>query len=287
MTTMKIHMYQTRHLFVDDDCVGKLCTKTKTVRIFEAFEHLSAAVLQWLRMHHSFAAKLAVGEEGKAAVAAPPVEFPDEIRELMDPRLGDLTPEAVAYARENWPREEFERRYKGRVEGVGMHDAPPEAEIIDPRGVTVFESNGEAPQEWIGARKYAEKLGDREHAEKLLAHLDGVELVEDVSGPFWTAAWGALRVESRESFTDAAAELLESLEYAAATKKPEEPADGIDLSAPVVEVPAEQPAPVMVHEKPAPKKRGRPKKEEDRTVPTAPAGPLNQLEEANEAELGE
>jgi len=264
-------MYQTRHLFVDDDCVGKLCTKTKTVRIFEAFAHLSAAVLQWLRMHHSFAAKLAVGEESKAAVAAPPIEFPDDIREAMDPRLGDLTPEAVAYARENWPREEFERRYKGRVEGVGMHDAPPEPGNVVP----MEDAKGEA----------LPKLGDREHAAKLLAHLDGVELVEDVSGPCWTAAWGALRVESRESFTDAAAELLEAIEYAAATKKPEEPADGIDLSAPVVEVPAE--APVMVHEKPAEKKRGRPKKEEDTTVPTEPAGPLNQLEEANEAELGE
>jgi len=263
-------MYQTRHLFVDDDCVGKLCTKTKTVRIFEAFEHLSAAVLQWLRMHHSFAAKLAVGEESKAAVAAPPVEFPEDIRELMDPRLGDLTPEAVAYARENWPREEFERRYKGRVEGVGMHDAPPEPGNVVP----MEDAKGEQ----------LPKLGEREDAEKLLAHLDGVEWYPENG---FVILCGDHTGTSAESWVDAAAELLESLEYAAATKKPEEPADGIDLSAPVVEVPAEDPAPVMVHEKPAPKKRGRPKKEEDTTVPTEPAGPLNQLEDANEAELGE
>jgi len=268
---MKIHMYQTRHLFVDDDCVGKLCTKTKTVRLFEPFEHFEKAVLGWLRSAHGFFAKLAQGDEARAAVSAPPVEFPDDIREEMDPRLGDLTPAAVEFAREHWSKEEFERRYRGRVSGVGVFDAPPAAEA----GGKVVELPA-AP---------VKKLSDEEQARKMLELAGPYQgaFEKNLENQFTIQAAGCLGV-SAESWSDAAADLLEAIEYAALTKKPNEPAEGIDLAAPVVE--EEEAAPVMVHEKPAAKKRGRPKKEEDTTVPTAPAGPLKELEESNDAAIG-
>lgn len=263
---MKIHMYQTRHLFVDDDCVGKLCTRTKTVRLFQPYEHLEKAVLGWLRTAHGFFARLAVGEEAKAAVSVPPREFPDEIREKMTCELGDLTPAAVEFAREHWSAEEFERRYRGRVDGVGMHDAPPPPAEEEEGGNVLEMPPSPDP-----------KLSDEEQARKMLklAEIEGAEFRD---GDGFRISHGEIIGISTESWSDAASDLLEAIEYESMTKKPAKPAEAIDLGAPLEEEAGEGP--------PVEKKRGRPKKEAPAPVPTAPAGPLKELEEANDADIG-
>ncbi len=127
---MKIHMYQSRHLFVEDDCVGKFDKATRTLCLFTAFAAFGQAIAQWMRNHHGVFPTIATGELAVANVA-PLVEFPPEIVELMTPLLGDLTPAAVAYARENFSREDFKRRYDGRVDEVVVVDGDAAADPFE------------------------------------------------------------------------------------------------------------------------------------------------------------
>lgn len=110
----EIHIYRMRHIFKGDDLVAKYDSQTRSIRVFEAFAALKDDLRAWMIRTHSIFATALVGEE-QIAAAAPPLEFPDDIRALMTPQLGDLTPAAVEYARKNFPREEFEKRYQGRV----------------------------------------------------------------------------------------------------------------------------------------------------------------------------
>lgn len=120
-------MYQTRHLFVDDDCVGKFDSRTRTIRVFERFQDHGQAIAKWFRQHHGVFPAVEIGE-ASVARSTPMVEFPPEIREKMTDHLGDLTPEVVAWAREHWADEDFQARYKGRVRDVVAAAGPP----VDP-----------------------------------------------------------------------------------------------------------------------------------------------------------
>jgi hypothetical protein len=122
---MKIHMYQSRHLFVEDDCVGKFDGKTRTICLFEQYAQHGEPIARWMRQHHGVFPTIATGSLAVVNVA-PLVEFPPEIAEKMTPYLGDLTPEVVAWARENFAPEDFKRRYAGRVD-----DAAPVLAVVD------------------------------------------------------------------------------------------------------------------------------------------------------------
>lgn len=124
---MKIHMYLTRHLFVDDDCVGKFDSRTRTIRVFERFQDHGQAIAKWFRQHHGVFPAVEIGEKAVER-STPVVEFPPEIREKMSDHLGDLTPEVVAWAREHWTEEDFKARYKGRVRDAAAVAGPP----VDP-----------------------------------------------------------------------------------------------------------------------------------------------------------
>ncbi len=108
-----IHFYQFRHLFKGDDYLGKYDTLTHIAHLAPEFDHLRQEVKSFFMNSHGILAKVLVGSEELKAVA-PLQEFPDEIRALMTPQQGDTTPEVVAWARENFPAKEFNRRYDGR-----------------------------------------------------------------------------------------------------------------------------------------------------------------------------
>ena len=273
-------MYRTRHLFVGDDAVGKLCTRTKTVRVFDKFATYGDAVLAWLRSRHGIFCKLVSGDDAVAQLL-PPVEFPPEIIALMSPQLGDLEPEVVAWAREHLSADDFVRQYKGRVEGVGVLPPSPEAGTVVPIDAT---GTGDAPP----------VLGDREKAEAKLRGA-GVGLAallfQEDGGKFGIAIEANTKINGvGDSWVEAADEFLESLEYAKATepadKKPEgEPVVDIgplDLSAPPVNE-----TPAAVAEKPAAKKAAKKAvKKAAQEKPPEPIGDLKKLEEENDAQEG-
>lgn len=145
----QFHVYQTRHVFRDDDHIGKWDVPAQTVRLRPEFAACADEVKAWFMRTHGIPMKVLVGEE-EFFQAAPLQEFPAEVQSLMSPFLGDLTPEVVSWARENFPREEFERRYNGRQE------------FIDPLGITTFENpSGQAPAEW----QPTDDAADDEHPE--------------------------------------------------------------------------------------------------------------------------
>lgn len=112
---MKIHMYQSRHLFVEDDYVGKFDGRTRTICLLPSHESHGEAIAKWMRQHHGVFPTIANGPLAVENVA-PLAEFPAEVAALMSPFLGDLTPEVVAWARENFSPDDFARRYAGRVD---------------------------------------------------------------------------------------------------------------------------------------------------------------------------
>lgn len=128
---MKLHIYQNRHVFADDDHVGKYDATARAVRLREEFADLADKVKAFFMRTKGLPVKVLTGDEALPAVA-PLKEFPDEIRAAMDPQRGDLTPAVVDYARKNFTREEFERRYRGRAEYGEEPAAPAEAETTAP-----------------------------------------------------------------------------------------------------------------------------------------------------------
>lgn len=109
----QFHVYQTRHVFRDDDHIGKWDVPSQTVRLRPEFAACADEVKAYFMRTHGIPMKVLVGEE-EFFQAAPLQEFPDDVKALMSPFLGDLTPEVVTWARENFTRQEFERRYNGR-----------------------------------------------------------------------------------------------------------------------------------------------------------------------------
>lgn len=114
----QFHVYQTRHVFRDDDHIGKWDVPAQTVRLRPDFSACADEVKAWFMRTHGIPMKVLVGEE-EFFQAAPLQEFPAEVQSLMSPFLGDLTPEVVSWARLNFSPEEFERRYNGRAEFDG------------------------------------------------------------------------------------------------------------------------------------------------------------------------
>ena len=137
----KIHLYQFRHVFADDDCVGKYDSKSYTVRIFEQFAEDLQPVLAFFRSMHGINAKGIVGTQEETA-AVPLLEFPAEVLERFDPQLGDLSRAALTWARENWTPEQFATRYAGRAEFDGKFSAPVPAPfhgLTDPKALSLEE----------------------------------------------------------------------------------------------------------------------------------------------------
>lgn len=134
---MKYHIYRNLHVFHDDDHIGKYDTATKTVRLREEFGDHADKVKAFFMRTKGLPVKVLTGDESLPA-AVPLVEFPESVRAEIDPHLGDLSPACIAHARKEFSREEFERRYRGRVE------------YLSASGVTVIEGNGETPKEWDG-----------------------------------------------------------------------------------------------------------------------------------------
>lgn len=124
---MKLHIYQNRHVFADDDHIGKYDTTTRAVRLRAEHADLGDKVKAFFMRTKGLPVKVLTGDEALPTVA-PLKEFPDEIRAAMDPQRGDLTPAVVDYARKNFTREEFERRYRGRAEYGETPAAPAEVE---------------------------------------------------------------------------------------------------------------------------------------------------------------
>lgn len=112
---MKLHIYQNRHVFAEDDHIGKYDTTARAVRLRAEHADLGDKVKAFFMRTKGLPVKVLTGDEALPTVA-PLKEFPDEIRAAMDPQRGDLTPAVVDYARRNFTREEFERRYRGRAE---------------------------------------------------------------------------------------------------------------------------------------------------------------------------
>lgn len=145
MTMMnEIHFYRFRHLFMGDDCIGKFEGTDKTVRLFDAFAGHKDTVKTWFMRVHSIPVTVLIGDE-EVKQAAPLREFPEDIRALMTPEMGHLTPEVIAWARENFSEAEFEQRYRGAVaystkpaaaiapvESTTEPDAPPPTEETAP-----------------------------------------------------------------------------------------------------------------------------------------------------------
>lgn len=132
----KVHVYQMRHVFVDDEHVGKYNLADRTIRFRPECEEHKDRCLAHFRMAHGIFCKALVGAEELAQVA-PVREFPDEIRALMDLRYGDRTPAVLAWARENFTAEEFALRYPTldpeNLEEV--HEAPVLAVVEDAAAV--------------------------------------------------------------------------------------------------------------------------------------------------------
>lgn len=134
---MTYHVYRNRHVFHDDEHVGKYDTQTKVVRLREEFgNHAEAVKAHFMRTKGLFV-KVLTGEESLPA-PVPLVEFPESVREQMDAGLGDMSPACIQHALANFSREEFERRYRGRVE------------YLPASGGTMIESTGDAPPAWDG-----------------------------------------------------------------------------------------------------------------------------------------
>lgn len=111
--TMKIHIYQMRHVFVDDDHVGKYDAPTRSIRLRAEFGPHADKVKAHFMRAHGMAIKVLVGDEQLAAVKPLP-EFPHEVLAQTNPYLGQMTPALIEHARKHWSREDFDRFYAGR-----------------------------------------------------------------------------------------------------------------------------------------------------------------------------
>ena len=106
-------MFKFRHLFAGDDHIGKYHAQAHTVYLRDEFADKADAVKAYfMRQHGICLAKVEIGTE-RLEIVKPVREFPPEIAALKSPQFGDLTPEVVDWARKNWPREDFDRRYRG------------------------------------------------------------------------------------------------------------------------------------------------------------------------------
>lgn len=119
-------LYQRRHLFKGDEHVGKYDHPTLTAYLRPEFETLKDECRAFFMSREGIA--LAGAVAGKDASPAPPplVAFPTEILALMDPRLGDRTPEVVAWARAHFPFADLVRRYPDFAD-----ESPPPPSLIE------------------------------------------------------------------------------------------------------------------------------------------------------------
>ena len=112
---MKYHLYRNRHVFHDDEFLGKFDPVNRIVRLrAECADHKDQVRAFFMRTRGQVV-RILVGEEALVE-EKPLVEFPDEVRSLFDPAKGDLSKEAIEYALENFSADEFSRRYGGRLE---------------------------------------------------------------------------------------------------------------------------------------------------------------------------
>lgn len=132
MKTERIHVYAQRHVFCDDDHLGLWHVPTATINLRPEFEHLVDKVKAYFAMAHGLPMKVVVGEAGESFVQDKPLmDFPDDIKALMNPYFGDLTPEVVAYAKAKFPADEFARRYAGRLATPHSATVPEPANELD------------------------------------------------------------------------------------------------------------------------------------------------------------
>jgi hypothetical protein len=128
----RIHVYAHRHVFCDDDHLGLWHVPTATIYLRPEFEHLIDKVKAFFAMQHGLPLKVVVGAAGESFVQDKPLmDFPDDIKALMSPYLGELTPDVVAYAKEHFPRDEFERRYPGMQGKAEVAAAQPDETDTD------------------------------------------------------------------------------------------------------------------------------------------------------------
>lgn len=112
----KIHLYRMRHLFKGDDYLGKYDSTTRTVRIGIEHKALKDDIRAYFnRVEGIYLAGVLAGDE-KLPQEKPLKQLPQEVIDQMSPVWGDLTPEVIAWAQANLTREEFEARYRGRVD---------------------------------------------------------------------------------------------------------------------------------------------------------------------------
>jgi hypothetical protein len=122
-----IELFKFRHIFAGDDHIGKYNSQTHTVTLRDEFAHKADDVKAYFMRHHGIClATVVVGTEQLETVK-PVKAFPPEIDALKSAQFGDLTPEVVAWARQNWSKEDFDRRYRGCPEygdGPGAEPDP-------------------------------------------------------------------------------------------------------------------------------------------------------------------
>lgn len=111
----KFHLYQQRHLFLDEEYLGKYDIPSRSVRLREEFAVHADTVKAWFMRTQGLAVTLLIGNEA-STVGVRLRDFPDAVCCLLDPELGDLSPVAVEHARAHFTREEFENRYRGRAD---------------------------------------------------------------------------------------------------------------------------------------------------------------------------
>ena len=123
----KVHLYQHRHVFIDDEHVGKFDPLTRTVRMREEFASEKDDVRAFfLREKGLPLAGVLTGGESLPVIPPMP-QFPEAINALKDPAKGVMTPAVLAWARLNWTSKEFARVYGESVEyGTGLEVVPPD-----------------------------------------------------------------------------------------------------------------------------------------------------------------
>jgi hypothetical protein len=106
------HLYKNRHLFKGDDHIGKYDPRTRVVWLREEFAGLKDDARAYFISRQGVCLKNVLA--GSEVLPCPPPlpAFPPEVVALMSPERGTRTPEVIAWAQDNFTREEFDRCYE-------------------------------------------------------------------------------------------------------------------------------------------------------------------------------
>lgn len=109
----RIEMFKFRHIFAGDDHIGKYNAQAHTVTLRDEFANMADEVKAFFMRNHGIClSTVIIGTESLETFKAVR-EFPPEILELKSAQFGDLTPAVLDWARKNFTKEEFDRRYRG------------------------------------------------------------------------------------------------------------------------------------------------------------------------------